>query len=523
MGILTKKDLNNILALRFKEDICNKFSDIYLPSVFKDIYSGAFCIKKALEKEKNIVIVGDYDVDGIISCVILSEFFDNIGSNYRVKIPNRFKDGYGLNENIINELDNVDLIITVDNGITAFEAALLCEKKNIDLVITDHHMPGQTLPKAKAIINPKQKDCGFPNLEICGAVVTWYFIAAIKEVCKINYDMSSFIDLLGIATIADMMELRDLNRLLVKKSLNYLNNTKRIAIKAIKQYYKKEKLNFDNIGFLIAPLINSAGRMNDAILSYNFLRAKDYKDANILLDQLISLNNARKNEEKITIEESLKQINPNLKVIVVSNKNWHDGVLGIVASRLAKCFKKPTFVFSENEENLKGSARSIGNIDILKLIQNAKDIIINYGGHKGAAGLSIKKDKLKDFENIINEACLKIPQKDFENSDEILGELDPKDIDLDLCEIIENFEPFGYKNPLPLFEFKDFIVTNKTYIGQKHLKLNIIKDNIKLNAIFFNYNKDLNINDKISFIASINKNTYKGFTNIQIMIKDLIF
>lgn len=192
MHTITKKELRQILASRFENDLHKKLCELPLPSCLKDIYKAANRIKEAIEKNEKVAIVGDYDVDGIISCVILSEFFDDIGFDYSVKIPNRFKDGYGLNEEIINELEDIKVIITVDNGIAALGAAKLCKERGIDLIITDHHTPLQTLPEAYAIVNPKQKECNFPNIEICGAQVAWYLIAALKEVCKLKYDMCKF-------------------------------------------------------------------------------------------------------------------------------------------------------------------------------------------------------------------------------------------------------------------------------------------------------------------------------------------
>ncbi|EPV3114397.1 DHH family phosphoesterase, partial [Campylobacter jejuni] len=228
MKIINKNEIKKILASRFEKDLHTKLCDLPLPCCLKDAYKAANRIKEAVEKNEKVAIVGDYDVDGIISCVIMAEFFDDIGFDYIIRIPNRFKDGYGLNAEIINELD-VNLIITVDNGIAALEAAKLCKEKNIDLIITDHHMPQDILPDAFAIINPKQKDCDFPEIEICGAQVAWYLIAALKEVCKLKYDMCKFLELLAIAIVADMMELRDLNRALVRRGIDHINKSKRAA------------------------------------------------------------------------------------------------------------------------------------------------------------------------------------------------------------------------------------------------------------------------------------------------------
>lgn len=523
MKIVNKEEIKRILKLRFEKDKHTKLCDLPLPCCLKDIYKGANRIKEAVEKNQKVAIVGDYDVDGVISCVILAEFFDDIGFDYSVKIPNRFKDGYGINEELINQLD-VDLIITVDNGIAALNAAKLCKQKGIDLIITDHHTPLEILPDAFAIINPKQKDCDFPNIEICGAQVVWYLIAALKEVCKLKYDMRKFLELLAIAIIADMTELRDLNRALVRRGIRHINKSKRAAFRAIKHYYQKDKFTLDNIGFLIAPLINSAGRMDDANISYEFLHTKDLNKALGYLEQIINFNESRKDEEKQLFEESLNQISSDDACVVVSGYNWHEGVLGIVASRLAKHFNKPAFVFSQNEKRFKGSARSVGKIDILALITKNNALLESYGGHKGAAGLSLSIENFNKFKLLIQKECSNISQSEFLDTDEILGILEPKDIDFEMLEILESFEPFGHKNPRPFFILQNLNVKNKKLLGkeEKHLKLILTKDNKTLEALFFNFDKEPNLNENVSLLASISKNEFRGQITIQIIIRELL-
>ncbi|AJC93366.1 single-stranded-DNA-specific exonuclease RecJ [Campylobacter volucris] len=522
--MLNKAQIKQILHQRFENDIHVKLCDLPMPSCLKDVFKGALRIKEAIEKNQKVAIVGDYDVDGVISCVIFSEFFDDIGFDYIVKIPNRFKDGYGLNEEIINELGSIDLIITVDNGIAAVEAAKMCKEKGIDLIITDHHMPPAILPDAYAIINPKQQDCDFPNVEICGAQVAWYLIGAIKEVCKINYDMCKFIELLAIAIIADMMELRDLNRALVRKGIECINSSNRVAFKAIRKYFGKDKFEIDNISFLIAPLINSAGRMDDAIISYKFLHSKNMDEVMDYLEQIVSYNNNRKDEERELFKQCLEQVDENNSVIIVNGCNWHEGVLGIVASRLAKHFNKPAFVFSQCEDRAKASVRSVGQIDILEVIEKAKELVLSYGGHKGAAGVMVHVDQFELFKNRLNEICAQIPKEDFYSSDEVLGSIDPNEVDFELLEILEFFEPFGHKNPRPYFKFNQLFVKNKKYIGkdEKHIKLILTYDNKTLEALFFNYDYEPNIGENISLIASISKNNFRGLITPQLTIKEII-
>ncbi|MBR8461293.1 single-stranded-DNA-specific exonuclease RecJ [Campylobacter sp. faydin G-105] len=524
--MLSKANVRNLLELRFSKDIHKKLSEIPTPNALKDTFKGAIRIKEAIEKDEHIVIVGDYDVDGVVSSVILAEFFDDLGVlNYQVRIPNRFKDGYGLNPDIIDELDSdVSLIITVDNGISANEAARLCRERGIDLIITDHHMPPAILPDAFAIINPKQCDCPFPNIEICGAEVAWYLVGAIKDVCGLKYDMSKFLELLAIAIIADMMELRDMNRMLVKLGVSKLNSSRRAAFRVIKEFYGKDKFECDDISFLIAPLINSAGRMDDAMNSFYFLRSKTIDNAYEYLDMIIEFNNSRKEEERALFECSLKDVKDDDEIIVTWGEQWHEGVIGIVASRLAKHFKKPAIVFSIDRGRAKGSARSIGKLDILSLIAEHESLLSSYGGHKGAAGLVIDPENLQKFKDEINRSCFLMDLHKFASSDEFLGDISAREIDYELLEILEHFEPYGQKNPRPLFRINALNVKNKKLIGreQNHLKLILQKDEKCLEALFFNFTHQPHIGENIDIIVSVSKNSFRGLVTPQLLIKEII-
>ncbi|MDL0088950.1 single-stranded-DNA-specific exonuclease RecJ [Campylobacter gastrosuis] len=523
--MLSKDDIRNLLELRFSKDIHKKLSEIPKPCALKDIYKGANRIKDAIAKGEKIVIVGDYDVDGVISCVIMSEFFDEIGvKNYSVRIPNRFKDGYGLNSAIIDEFLDANLIITVDNGISAHEAALMCKERGIDLIITDHHMPPAILPEAYAIINPKQDDCCFPNVEICGAQVAWYVVGALKEVLEIQFDMSKFLELLAIAIIADMMELRDMNRILVRLGINRINQSKRVAFLAIKDFYGKDKFECDDISFLIAPLINSAGRMDDATNSYRFLRTKNIKEAYDFLDMIVEFNNSRKEEERVLFENSLKDVSDDEHIIVTWGQEWHEGVIGIVASRLAKHFKKPAIVFSIDKGRAKGSARSVGKIDILSLIAKHQHLLSSFGGHKGAAGLVCDPLNLELFKSEINKSCFLMDLHKFSPSDDLLGEINPREIDYDLLEILEIFEPYGQKNPRPVFKLENVLVKNEKLIGkdQNHLKLILQKGDKTLEALFFNHTRHIKVGETIDIIFSISKNSFRGLITPQLLIRELL-
>lgn len=522
--MLDKSDIKRILNKRFSNDLHKKLCEIPLPNTLKDTYKAASRIKTAIQNNQSIAVVGDYDVDGVVSSAIMSEFFIDMGADFVVKIPNRFKDGYGLNLDIVNELENVNLIITVDNGISAHEAARLCKEKNIDLIITDHHMPPAILPEAYAIINPKQEECTFPNIEICGAQVAWYLIGALKEVCNLrNYDMGKFLDLLTLAIIADMMELRDLNRILLRLGIAKLNSSKRACFEAIKSFYGKDKFEFDDISFLISPLINSAGRMDDATISYKFLLSKNLDEANKYLDIIVDFNNSRKEEERVLFESSIQDVSDDENIIITWGAQWHEGVIGIVASRLAKLYKKPAIVFSIDGCRAKGSARSVGKFDILSLISSQADLLCGYGGHKGAAGLVIETDKLDEFKRAINKAFLLEELVNFSDNDEILGEIHPDIIDHELLGILEYFEPYGHKNPKPLFLLKNMTIKNIKFIGRddSHLKILMQKDNKFHEAIFFNYDCVPKMDSVVDMLVFVSKNLFRGITTPQIIIKEI--
>jgi len=520
---LTKVDIQSILSKRFEKDECTKLEELPKPNCFKDMDKASSRIVAAIKNDEKIAIVGDYDVDGVVSSVIMSTFFDDIGVEYEAIIPNRFHDGYGLSLHIIKKLD-AKVIITVDNGISAVDSARYCKENGIDLIITDHHSIPSIVPDAYAIVNPKQRDCQFPNCEICGAQVAWYLVASIKGKLKIKYDLSSFLDILCIAIMADMMELKDMNRVMVKKGILALNQSKRPAFEAVKKFFSKKTLESDEISYLIAPLINSSGRMEDAKFSYNFLKSQNIDDAMNRLEYIVSLNNSRKDEEKLLFEASLPYVKEDENIIIAWGEAWHEGVSGIVASRLSKRFKKPAIVFSITDNKAKGSARGVGELDILSLITLQQEILLGFGGHKGAAGASLMADKLEEFRDRMYASTRDIEPSKFNTNPDVLGEIDPSEIDFELLEILEKFEPYGQKNPKPNFILKDICVKINKKIGKdkNHLKL-ILYDGVNtLESIFFNFDKDAKVGEKVDILFTLSKNDYRGLVTPQLIIKEIL-
>ncbi len=521
--LLTKEDIRQILKSRFENDCCTRLGEIPKPSSLKDITRASKRIADAIRQKERIAIVGDYDVDGVISSVILSQFFDDLGVDYSLIIPNRFTDGYGLNPEIVAKLD-VHVIITVDNGISAIEAAHICKDQGIDLIITDHHNIPSVLPEAYAIVNPKQEDCAFPHCEICGAQVAWYLVAALKEEMGVEYDLSSFLDLLCIAIMADMMELVGMNRVMVKKGIVELNRSHRAAFEAIKRYYGKATLEGDDISFLIAPLINSSGRMEDAIFSYEFLKSKSIDEALEQLDYIVSLNEARKEEERLLFESTLPYVKEGENIIVAWGEEWHEGIVGIVASRLSKRFKKPAIVFSIKDDKAKGSARGVGDVNILELIRSQEEILLGYGGHKGAAGVSIEVKHLELFKANVEKASSQYSQEELESDSDLLGEISADQIDFELLEILEDQEPYGQKNPKPSFLLRDILVKVDRLIGKdgQHLKLILQEGSNALEALFFNYDVKAKQGERIDILFTVSRNDYRGLVTPQLLIKQIV-
>ena len=540
--MLDKIAVAKLLSQRFANDKHTSLSQLPLPHTMSGAKAAASIIAASIKNNEKIAIVGDYDCDGVCSSAILDEFFCDIGyKNHKVKIPNRFKDGYGLNESIVGELD-AQLIITVDNGITAFEAANECKKRGIKLVITDHHMPLDELPQADGLVDPQCKDNEFAFKEICGAQVAWYLVAALKdELGLVGYELGKFTDLLALAIIADMMELKDMNRVLVRAGLRQINSFARPCFRAIarlsgkesfafkeskafkESFTFKESFAFDDISFLITPLINSAGRMDDATVSFEFLRSGNLRCAESLLAKISECNAVRKEREKELFELCAKSVSENDKVVVVWGEGWHEGVIGIVASRLARLYKRPAIVFSIDGQRAKGSARSVGKFDILALISSCESFLSSFGGHKGAAGLVAKPCKLAQLKTALNEACSNVDFNQI-NHDDLLGDIKADCIDSELMDIIDSFAPYGSKNPKPVFALRSALVVSVNTIGSEglHLRLVLKADNRCFEAVYFNFEKRPAIGVRIDVLFILGRNYFRGQESLQLIIQEIL-
>lgn len=519
--LLTKNSLFELLSKRFCEGE-KKLSHIPNPALLHDGEKSAKKIAQAIKEKKKITLVGDYDVDGVSSTAIMVEFFRQIPYPLTTIIPNRFNDGYGVSPNILQRVD-ADLVITVDNGITAIEAGKICKQKGIDLIITDHHTPSDKLPDAFSIIDPKLPTCNYPFKEICGAQVAWLLLALVKKELNLNIDMKQFLDILAIAIIADVMPLVDINRAMVKAGLKLLSHSTRPSSIIIRDFLNKSVITSEDIGFNIAPRLNSAGRLEDASLALSFLTAKDTHTAYTIFEKLSQLNENRKEIEAQTTQEAIKQVDENDKVIVVAGDDWHEGVVGIVASRLTDKFLKPAIVLSINNGIAKGSARSIGEVNIYNLIKENETFLQKFGGHKMAAGLSLKVEDVEEFKKAINKTANNIDEKDFIPKEYITGVLPTDEIDFELLDILQQFEPYGEGNLKPRFLMEDADIISIKPLGKEklHSKIEIRQfshERKTVELLLFRTLLEMPKDKKLKCSYTVSKNEFNGRVSVQLLV-----
>ncbi|MDF1879111.1 single-stranded-DNA-specific exonuclease RecJ [Sulfurimonas sp. SAG-AH-194-C20] len=517
---LTKQSLYELLSARFTQDE-KRLSDIPNPALLLNAPEAAQKIAQAIKAKKKICLVGDYDVDGVSSTAIVVDFFRQIPYPLEAIIPNRFRDGYGVSPNVLERID-ADLVITVDNGISAVGAAVICKERGIELIITDHHTPGDILPDATLIVDPKLPECSYPFSEICGAQVAWLLMGLIKKELGLQIDMRQFLDILAIAVIADIMPLIDINRAIVKEGLKLINTSMRPSSIIIRDFLNKKVITSEDIAFSIAPRINSAGRLEDASIALEFYTALDTNAAYKQFELLGQLNELRKETEAQTTKKAILEVNAEDLVIVVSGEGWHEGVVGIIASRLVDKFGKPAIVLNVENGIAKGSARSIGDVSIYDLIKANDSYLEKFGGHKMAAGMGLKEENIAAFRVAINESAKKVNPKDFEPKEMISGILDTDDIDLELLSLLEGFEPYGEANLRPSFLLQDAEVVNIKLMGadKSHSRIEVRQYPHQRNTveiIAFRTVFEMPENRKITCSYKVAKNEFNGKVSVQLL------
>jgi len=502
LAIAKDLNLNPVIAktlinrgIDTKEKISEFFNNdttMYSPYQLKDVIKARDIILQKIADNKKIRIVGDYDVDGITSTYILYDALRLLKADVSYRIPDRVNDGYGINDNIVNECyaDGVDTILTCDNGIAARNQVELANSLGITVVITDHHdipvIDGkQVLPKAAAVVNPHREDDESNFKEICGAVVAYKFVQTLFDATN-RGDIEDYLDFITIATICDVMELKDENRTIVREGLKKLPYTKNIGLKALFNIYGLSEITVFHLGFVIGPSLNASGRIRTANLALDLLFCEDMQEAIKKAEELKVINELRKEMTKKGLETSLEKINKDDKVIVVYLKDVHESLAGIIAGRIKEIYDKPTIVLTKTHNGIvKGSCRSIEKYNIFEGLTRCSDLLLKFGGHPMAAGLSLEEENIDLFRQRLNEDA-----KDLDFTSKILIDyvLPFKEITYDLINDLESLEPCGNGNERPVLATKEITFSSAKVLGVKRNAIRFnAKDSqgIEMNAIMF--------------------------------------
>ena len=508
-----------------------KLSDLHDPFLMKNMKSAIKRIEHAIVNKEKILVYGDYDVDGTTSVSMMFNFLKKQTVEVDYYIPCRYKEGYGISLNGIDYAYNNDfsLIIALDCGIRANKQIEYANTKQIDFIICDHHTPSNKIPSAYSILNPKQTDCQYPYKHLSGCGVGFKLIQAFCIYKNLPLDEAyAFLDLVTVSIGADIVPINGENRVLAFYGMQKINSNPSIGVKTLTKVLKSKDIKMSDVIFGIAPRINAAGRIDHAKKAVDLLVEKDFNRANLILNEIEKNNNTRKEIEKKITEDAVSKVDNLKKSIVVYSNKWHKGIVGIVASRIVEKFYKPTIVLVEQDGMLVGSARSVNKFDVYEAINKCSHLLEKFGGHKYAAGLSIKKEKINlfisAFENAVSQM---IKPEHLSPNLHIDMQIKTTEINHKLYRIIQQFAPFGPTNMNPVFVSKKVIDSGDAkQVGEDkaHLKLNILDSHQSIPAIAFGlgskYDKTINKNE-IDICYSISENEWNGNKQLQLLIKDI--
>ena len=526
-----------LLARDVKYNEIDKFlngtlRDIKDPYLLKDMNKLVDRIDKAIQDKEKICIYGDYDVDGITSITIMYQFLSSLGADVTYYLPDRLIEGYGVNTSALDVIKKrgVSLVITVDCGITAVEETKYAKSIGLDICITDHHECAEILPDAIAIVNPKQKDDSSEYKFHAGVGVAFKCLMALSK----KYGLSEnsylkYLDIVAIGTISDIVALTDENRIISKYGLAMIKNTQNIGLKALIELLDIKEIDSTAVSFSLAPRINACGRMGKAGVAVELLLEKDIEKAKQIAITLDELNTKRQEIEKEIFENAIDMINlngmENKKSIVLYNKSWHNGVIGIVASKLVNMYQKPVILLTKENNVIRGSGRCQQGISLYDSLTKCKDTLIQFGGHELAAGLSIEEENLQkfidEFEKVIFE---EIGDKEPEQIIDIDMQIFEKDLNVSLIKDLYKLRPYGQSNKVPQFLYKGLKITAiRTLKDDKHLKLTLKDNKFLLDALAFsqgNRRDELRLGDKIDVVCSVEVNTFTSPGTIQLILQD---
>ena len=514
-----------------------KLDDLYDPFLMKDMNIAVDRIQKAISKKEKILVYGDYDVDGVTSVALVYSYLIKNYSNIIKYIPDRYKEGYGISIEGIDyaRSEKVKLIISLDCGITAFDKIDYANELEIDFIICDHHIPLEKIPNAVAVLDPKRKDCNYPFKELCGCGIGFKLIQALNIVNNRPFDdLKLYLDLVSIAIAADIVPLIDENRILSFYGIEQINKNPRVGLREmINSVNSKIKIN--DLVFRIAPRINSSGRMDKAMKSVELLIQKNEKNIKELYNTIELFNSDRRIKQEIMINEAIEEIDnkkdKNSFSISVYNEDWHKGIIGIVASKLVDHYYKPTIVLTKSEDLIVGSVRSVKGLDIYNVLKKCKNVLTQFGGHKYAAGLTLKKNKLDEFKKMFEENVKSSISEDQRiRSINYDSEIKFDDINNKLYRILDQLAPFGPKNSIPLFvthKCQDTGASRLVGKDKDHLRIEVIDSHGGImSGIAFskgNYISEIKKKNFFSILYSIHRNEFNGKNNIELNVKDFRF
>lgn len=529
---------------KIKEYLLGTIDTIPSPWLMKDMKKAVDILEKKIQQEAKIRIIGDYDIDGVTSTYILLKGLTRIGANVDTYIPDRVADGYGIHEHLIDraESDKIDTIVTCDNGIAACAEIQMAKEKGMTVIVTDHHeIPYREengerrviLPPADAILNPKQCDCLYPNKNLCGAVVAFKYITALYERFDIQKkELEDYYELVAIATVGDVMDLQGENRILVKEGLRRLPNTKNKGLQELIRANNLEdsKITAYHIGFVLGPCINASGRLDTAARSLALLNAPTKEEAAKLAGDLTALNQSRKALTEKGKEEAIQLIETtelkNDRVLVVYLPECHESLAGIIAGRLREKYHKPAFVLTRGEKCAKGSGRSIESYSMYDELVKCADLMVQFGGHPMAAGLSIEEENIEKFREQLNQNCT-LTEEDLRPKIVIDVAMPISYITKELVEQISLLEPFGKGNVKPIFAQKGLRVLDSNIIGKNKnvVKLKLLDpQGAIIEGIYFGEADDfmnfIREKDSISVTYYPEINRFRGRESLQIIIQN---
>lgn len=507
-----------------------KLEDLNDPFLLNDMEIAVNRIIEAHQNKEKITIYGDYDVDGITSIATLSKFLTELGVENDYYLPNRLEEGYGLNNNALEKIANrgTKLLITVDCGISAYNEIEYAKTLGLDVIVTDHHECPEKLPNALAVIDPKREDSTYPFSSLAGVGVTFKLIHAIS--LKLNLDRKKYLkylDIVCLGTVADIVPLVSENRIIVNYGLILIRETRNIGLKALISATGYSYIDSTAISFGLAPRINACGRMGEAEIALKLLLTQSAEEAIQIANELNSLNKERQEVEKKIFNEAVEIIeNGKLyenDIIVVGSKNWHHGVIGIVASKITELYYKPSVLISFDDGVGKGSGRSIEGFDLHEALTMCAEYLDKFGGHEMAIGLSLEEVNFENFKNKIQKIATEKMDKEATPSVKIDAVILPKDITKRVYDEMKLLEPYGESNSSPIFACKNLRVESVRLLSNdKHLRLTLKDGNIILNAIGFNLgDKKVRLGDKVDLAFAIEINNFNNIESVQMNLKDI--